>query len=160
MTNKKIEIIKSEIIEHFAKLPEMFGMNRAIGVIWGTLVLEPHGLTMAELSKKTGYSLSTLSPYLKTLELVNKIRIKKEKGITRYYARIETERMVEQYMKKIMSQVLEPSIKTLENAEKELKEIKRDKEAIEMLGLVRELKRHQLKVENHIKQALEGNKQK
>ncbi|MFH1424224.1 MAG: hypothetical protein ABIG20_00920 [archaeon] len=133
--------LKKDVINIYSTIPEMMGINRALGVIWATLAFEG-SLTMAELSEKTGYSLSTLSPYLKTLDLIGRIEIRKEGKVTKYQALTSMREIMDKMMASIQLK-FSTCIAALKQAEAHLNTMKKTEDVKNTLEVVRKLREEQ-----------------
>lgn len=75
-----MEEMDREFTEFFSSIWKFYGLGDLPSKMVGILYLEPEEITMEDLAKKTGYSLSSISNTMKLLENIGVIqRIKKPK---------------------------------------------------------------------------------
>jgi len=132
--------IKKELIDTFSNTMPMMGVNHTIGVLWATIAFEGRPLSMAEISKKTGYSLSTISPHLNTLEMFGKIKRKKIKGVSVFEISTDLEEICTVAMKQLKTKIIQPNMVALEDAEVRLSKIKKTDDVKNTLNVVKSLK--------------------
>jgi DNA-binding transcriptional regulator GbsR (MarR family) len=138
---KRLEEIREEFIASFEQIAGRFGQNRAIGAIWGNLVLEGEPMSMAQLSKQTGYSLSSISPYLKTLERIGYVRRKKSGGVTLFECVTSLEDCLTTFLNSLLEGEILPLLKNVERAKKELSHLKQTKDTKKMEQVLNKLER-------------------
>ena len=80
---------KDKLYSTFAGVASSLGYSEVHGRIIACLLVEGRQLSLDELSRKTGYSLSSLSISLDLLELVGIIRKMKNAGDRKLYVRME-----------------------------------------------------------------------
>ncbi|HPS92131.1 MAG TPA: helix-turn-helix domain-containing protein, partial [Methanothrix sp.] len=68
MQRDEKDILKIHMIDAFVKVANSCGCSDAVGVLRGTLFLADRPVSMDELVEKTGYSKSTVSANMSTLE--------------------------------------------------------------------------------------------
>jgi len=68
MDREEKEILKIYMVEAFVKVASSYGCCDAVGVLRGTLFLANRPVSMDELVEETGYSKSTVSANMSTLE--------------------------------------------------------------------------------------------
>ncbi len=74
------------MIEHFARTARKFGLSELYGYIYGLLFFEEEPISLGEIAKRTGYSISHVSTALRFLESIGLVtRIKKPGDRKAYY---------------------------------------------------------------------------
>jgi HTH-type transcriptional regulator, glycine betaine synthesis regulator len=68
MDREENEILKMYMVDAFVKVANSYGCCDAVGVLRGTLFLADRPVSMDELVEETGYSKSTVSANMSTLE--------------------------------------------------------------------------------------------
>jgi DNA-binding transcriptional regulator GbsR (MarR family) len=82
-----MEELKKEVIEHFVQASRGQGItDDAIAKIMGHLYIEPEEVALEDLSKETGYSLSTISNKIKFLEISGMVKKSRKPGTKKVYA--------------------------------------------------------------------------
>jgi DNA-binding transcriptional regulator GbsR (MarR family) len=160
MAKDSVQGIKDDIITTFGNVAAGMGMNRAHGLILGQLVFEKEGLNMKQLSKKTGYSLSTLSPQLKILENHGEVKCTKKEGVTHYMAVTSMEEKLHRAMERLRVQCMEPALESLSDAEHKLKSLNQTPEVRETLNIIKHLEAEYKKGMEMINMACEFHKRK
>lgn len=120
-----VEEAKRIMMDHFANTARRFGLNELYGYIYGVLFFEDEPLSLGEIARKTGYSLSHVSTALKLLENIGLVkRIKKPGDKKAYYTAIKN---IREWRKEAYYRKIEEDIKqTRENLLKALKAIAGD----------------------------------
>lgn len=120
-----VEEAKRIMMDHFANTARRFGLNELYGYIYGVLFFEDEPLSLGEIARKTGYSLSHVSTALKLLENIGLVkRIKKPGDKKAYYTAIKN---IREWRKEAYYRKIEEDIKqTRENLLKALKAIEGD----------------------------------
>jgi DNA-binding transcriptional regulator GbsR (MarR family) len=81
--------IEKNIFSTFAEIASAIGYSEIHGRIIAALLVSDKKLSLNELSKKTGYSLSTISLSLDLLELFGMIKKKKKVGDRKLYVELQ-----------------------------------------------------------------------
>ncbi len=76
---------EKDFIDRIGKISKQWGFGEPTGRVWATLLFADSTLSQKEIAKKTGYSLSLVSPSLKILEKLNMIRSIRGKGREKLY---------------------------------------------------------------------------
>ncbi len=71
---KDITKIEKDFIDNTGRISKQWGLGEPAGRVWGALLFANSSLSQKEIAKKTGYSLSLVSPSLKILDNLNMIR--------------------------------------------------------------------------------------
>lgn len=85
MQRDEKDILKIHMIDAFVKVANSCGCSDAVGVLRGTLFLADRPVSMDELVEKTGYSKSTVSANMSTLERQGLAKRVIVPGDKRYY---------------------------------------------------------------------------
>ena len=147
---KELEQIQNSIIEKYADFAEILAQNRATGVIWGALALKDKDLTMNELSELTGYSLSSLSTYLKLLELTGRVKRRKEDGVTKFRVVSSLQEVILNLLQVILEKYIEPTSAALNQAEVDLKKLKQTEDVKHTLKVIKKLQKQHKRSKNLI----------
>ncbi|WP_456321219.1 GbsR/MarR family transcriptional regulator [Palaeococcus sp. (in: euryarchaeotes)] len=120
-----VEDAKRIMMDHFANTARRFGLNELYGYIYGVLFFEDEPLSLGEIAKRTGYSLSHVSTALKLLENIGLVkRIKKPGDKKAYYTAIKN---IREWRKEAYYRKIEEDVKqTRENLLKALDAIEGD----------------------------------
>jgi len=80
-------ITKSEkdFIDRTGKISKQWGLGEPAGRVWATLLFAESTLSQKEIAKKTGYTLSLVSPSLKIIEKLGMVRACRGEGRERKY---------------------------------------------------------------------------
>ncbi len=117
----KNNIIKKEknFIDETGNLAKRWGLGGPAGRVWATLLLSEPPLSQKEIAKKTGYSLSLVSPSLKLLENLNMIKLVRKENKKKLYTQVLS--FVEAFnviIKRFLQNDIQPLIKDLEHLKK------------------------------------------
>ena len=113
-----LDLTKTEkdFIDRTGKISKQWGLGEPAGRVWASLLFTDSPLSQKEIAKKTGYSLSLVSPSLKILEKLNMIRSIRGEGRTKLYelamSFIEAFNVI---IKRFLENDVQPLIKQLEN---------------------------------------------
>jgi len=77
--------IEKNFIDRTGRISKQWGLGEPTGRVWGSLLFVDLPLSQREIAKKTGYSLSLVSPSLKILEKLNMIRSVRGEGREKLY---------------------------------------------------------------------------
>ena len=141
--------IKKDLVDVFANNMSLFGLNHTMGVVMGTIVFEGRPLNMAEISERTGYSLSTVSPHLNTLEMFGNIKRKKIKGISMFEVAVEFSEM-NAMMKRLNKLLIQPNLVACSGAEEKISKLKKTDDIKNTLKAIKGIKNMYLEMSNVI----------
>ncbi|MEM5871273.1 MAG: hypothetical protein QW051_00200, partial [Candidatus Aenigmatarchaeota archaeon] len=113
MTHDKIENIEKRIYETFSNLAEIMGFSSIHGSIIGSLIVSGGSLSLQEIAKKTGYSISMISlstDFLEVLGIVRKVKRAKDRKV---YIELESD-LLESLKKVFLIRIKKGIAKTLE----------------------------------------------
>jgi DNA-binding transcriptional regulator GbsR (MarR family) len=82
---ENITKIEKDFIDRTGKVSKQWGLGEPAGRVWATLLFADLPLSQREIAKKTGYSLSLVSPSLRILEKLGMIRPIRGKGREKLY---------------------------------------------------------------------------
>ncbi len=85
MEQEEKDILKMHMVDAFVKVANSYGYCDAVGVLRGTLFLADRPVSMDELVEETGYSKSTVSANMNTLERRGLAKRVVVPGDKRYY---------------------------------------------------------------------------
>ena len=107
---------EKEFIDRTGKISKHWGLGEPAGRVWATLLFAGSSLSQKDIAKKTGYSLSLVSPSLKILEKLGLIRNIRGEGREKLYelalSFIEAFNII---IKRYLEQDIKPLIKHLDN---------------------------------------------
>src|SRR3990172_5525951 len=148
--------IEKDIYSTFADIATAIGYSEIHGGVVGALLVSNGRLSLNELAKKTGYSLSTVSLSLDLLEFLGMIKKTKEDGDRKLY--IELQGSLIEGLKKAFSIRIQKSIKdTLSKFEQHKKYLEGadSKEKKNILDILNILEKEVKSVDNYINMLLE-----
>jgi len=124
MEGKKPDEIQAEIYEAFSELAKSMGFSPIHGSIIGALIVGGGSLSLQEMSKRTGYSISMISLSLDLLELLDIVKkVKKSRDRNLY---IELKGDLLESLKKIFLMRVKKSIQaSLEKFEESRKKLEK-----------------------------------
>lgn len=99
----KVAPFEQEFTDFFVRTMKSFGLDTLSAKIVSILFIEPDEVSMEELAKRTGYSLSSLCNKLHMLETAGQVRRRKHPGTKRVFY----------YMEKDLIKLLEGKLKTM-----------------------------------------------
>lgn len=127
---ERIADIKTELIDDMVRLVENWGLSGLVGRIYSILLFSSEPLSMDEISKASGYSVSSICQQMPFLENVGNVKRTKRPGSKKIY--FEAERDMATLLTKRISHGLEhsiiPTITTMERAINEYNELKENRE--------------------------------
>jgi len=83
------EEINKKIFATFSGVASSLGFSEVHGMIIGTLLVEGKPMSLQDIAKRTGYSLSSISISIDLLELVGIVRKQKNSGDRKVYVKME-----------------------------------------------------------------------
>jgi len=119
---KKAEEIEREIIDTFASASSFVGYSEAHGKIIGALIVSNGAMSLEEVAKKTGYSVSTISLSIDLLEVLGIVRRVKKRGDRRLYLELDGD-ILEALKAAVMLKVTKASLSAYESFERYKEEI-------------------------------------
>lgn len=72
--------IEKDFIDTYQQCSSMFGQDDVLATVFATLYIEPEEMSMDDLTKKTGYSLASISNKIKMLEAMGIVSKRKHPG--------------------------------------------------------------------------------
>lgn len=102
------EDINKRIFSTFAGVASSLGFSEVHGMIVGTMLVANKPLSLQEIAKRTGYSLSSISISIDLLELVGVVRKIKNLGDRKIYVRLEgdlLESLKKAFMLKVQKEI-------------------------------------------------------
>lgn len=134
---QKIEDIEQSFIDRTGKISKQWGLGEPAGRVWAALLFADTPLSQRQIAKKTGYSLSLVSPSLKILDKLNMVKPIRGKGKEKLYELAVS--FIEAFnglVKRFLEQDVKPLIEQLE----EVPEIKDANKRNKLVKLVKEYK--------------------
>ncbi len=104
MSEEELVKIRSEIIDDLAKVSEKWGLAGIFGRIHGVLIFSNTPMGLDEISKRSGYSKSSISQSIKLLENIGNVKRTKVPGSKKIL--FEAERDISLNIKKYMESTL------------------------------------------------------
>ncbi len=92
--------LKKDFIQITAHIADAAGHDYLLGVIFGTLFLQPREIAMEDLAKACGYSLASVSQKLKVIEQLNVLKKSTRPGSRKIYLSLEKD-LVHVWLKQI-----------------------------------------------------------
>lgn len=83
------EELDKKVFATFGSVASALGFSEIHGMIIGSLIVAGRQMSLQEIAKKTGYSLSSISISIDLLELVGVVRKVKNSGDRKVYVKIE-----------------------------------------------------------------------
>lgn len=65
---------EKEFINRMGRIAKKWGMSEPAGRVWGTLLFADRPISQKDIARKTGYTLSLVSPSLKIIENMDMVR--------------------------------------------------------------------------------------
>ena len=127
---KSVNELESEFLDRIGKISKQWGLGEPAGRIWASMLFAGESMTQKDISKKTGYSLSLISPNLKILENLNMIRTVKNGRENKYEVVGSFTETFNQMVYRFMEHDIKPLITKLEAVKTEDTE---DKKRVERL---------------------------
>jgi len=123
------EDVKREFVEKYIKLWKSFGFNETIGRIYGELFFAEKPLTMEEIAKRTGYSVSTVCNAMSIIEQLMDVKKFKKPGSKRVYFQCEHNLLIslDKIVKKAWRSEVKYMLSMLREAEEKLSNEKTEK---------------------------------
>jgi len=146
MTTKEIE---NDIYSTFAGIASAIGYSEVHGRIIAVLLVEQEPLSIQEISKKTGYSLSSISSSLDLLEIFGMIKKIKKPADKKLYVKLEGDilnGLKRAFTVKIQKNVTE----TLDKFNEYEKQLKGKKNAIKTLQTLKALKKEVQRLDRYV----------
>ena len=146
-----IEDIEKDIYSSFATLASAIGYSEIHGRIIAALMVSGKKLSLQELAKKTGYSISTLSLSLDLLEFFGMIEKKKNAGDRKLYIELHgnlLEGLKKAFIVKIQKSVTD-SLNRFENYKENLKDSK-DKDSERVMEVLNVLEKEIERLDKYI----------
>jgi len=135
--NEKIDRIKKEVIKEFLDASEVFGTKPTYAKLYMTLFFSLQPLGLKELSKETGYSVSTVSQAMDHIEKLTDVRKFKKPGSKKiYFECLNDICLVFEKKFRQFEKMTDHFVEVLEETEEKLSE-EDTEEAQEILGRVR-----------------------
>lgn len=133
---KNIAQTEKDFIDRTGKISKQWGLGEPAGRVWATLLFAGSPLSQKRIAKKTGYSLSLVSPSLKILEKLSMIRSIRGKGREKLYelalSFIEAFNVI---IKRFLQNDVQPLIKELEH----IKDINKNPKLFKLTGEYKQL---------------------
>ena len=148
--------IEKDIYSTFADIATTIGYSEIHGRVIAALLVSNKKLSLNELAKKTGYSLSTISLSLDLLEFLGMIKKIKKVGDRKLY--VELQGSLTEGLKKAFTIRIQKSIKeTLTKFEQHKKNLEKNgnKESKNILNILNILEKEVQSVDNYISMLLE-----
>jgi DNA-binding transcriptional regulator GbsR (MarR family) len=146
-----VKEIKKDIYSTFAETASEIGYSEIHGRIMAALLVANKKLSLQELAKETGYSISTLSLSLDLLEFLGMIKKIKKVGDRKLYVELHgdlLEGVKKAFLIKVQKSV-EETLNRFENYEKQLKKSK-DPEKKKVMKLLNILEKEVKRVDKYI----------
>jgi DNA-binding transcriptional regulator GbsR (MarR family) len=102
---------EKEFIDFFAGVTQSFGLDPLSSRLVGMIFIEPEAVSMESLAEKTGYSISSLSNKLRTLESMKMVRRVKRPGTKKSFYFIEKDvyAIIRRKLQSMLDQYINPA---------------------------------------------------
>ena len=131
---------RKSVYSTFSAVASSLGYSELHGMIISSLLVENKPLSLEDIAKKTGYSLSSISISLDLLELVGVVRKIKNAGDRKVYVKLEgdlLESLKTAFMLKLKKEILKTKMEMARH-----KSVSKDKSTSHMIDMMeKELKR-------------------
>jgi len=135
---KRISEIKTEIVDSMTRVVENWGLTGVAGRVYGVLLFSNGPMSMDEISKASGYSVSSICQQIPLLENMGNVKRTKRPGSKKVY--FEAEHDISRLLNKRIRHGLEhttiPTIETLDKAIREYNNLKKKVEDPKLRGEV------------------------
>jgi len=148
---KGLNEIKRDIYSAFANIASSIGYSEIHGRIIAALLVSNRKLSLKELAKETGYSISTISLSLDLLEFLGMIKKIKKAGDRKLYIELQgdlLEGLKRAFILKVQKNITD-SLKSFKDHKKILEKSK-DKNKKKVMNLLNTLEKEIKKLENYI----------
>ena len=143
-----------------------FGMSRALGMpdlhanLLSILFLEPEPVSIEELSKRTGYSLSAVSTAMNFLQNINQVKKTRKARKIYYTTEKDGKKVIRDMLKKVREAKFKPASEHIPKIiEKYEKIAKKNKELDDRLEIIKRYHEQMLKVDKILEKALDEMKE-
>ncbi|MCK4729748.1 MAG: winged helix-turn-helix transcriptional regulator [Candidatus Aenigmarchaeota archaeon] len=130
---------EKDFIDRIGKISKQWGLGEPTGRVWATLLFADSNLSQKDIAKKTGYSLSLVSPSLKILEKLNMIRSVRGKGREKLY---ELAMSFIEAFNAIIKRFLECDVKPLINGLEQIKGINKNPKLLKLKNEYKQMERY------------------
>jgi len=143
--------IEKEIYSTFANVASSIGYSELHGRIIAILLVEQRPLSLQEIAKKTGYSLSSISLSLDLLEILGMIKKIKKPADKKLYVKLEGD-ILSGLKKAFILRVQKNVVETLQKFEEYKSELRKskDKDARKTLKILKTLENEVKRLERYI----------
>jgi len=148
---KELNEIKKDIYSTFSDIASSIGYSEIHGRIIAALLVSDGKLSLQDLAKETGYSISTISLSLDLLEFLGMIKKIKKAGDRKLYVELQgdlLEGLKRAFILKIQKNIID-SLNSFEKYKEILKK-SRDKNKKKVMNLLSTLEREIKKLDNYI----------
>lgn len=134
----KMENLEREFLEFLKGVYKSFGLDTLSSNLYAILFIEPNEISIEELSKKTGYSLASISNKMRILESIGIAKRIKKPGTKKVYYIVEKD-IIKIQMKKMemfSDKLMTPAKESLPKIIKDYKEktlTDKDKQKLEII---------------------------
>ncbi|MBR9675556.1 hypothetical protein GOV05_00950 [Candidatus Woesearchaeota archaeon] len=133
-----MKVFEQEFLEFLEGVYKSFGFDTLSAKLYSTLFLEPSDVSMEDLSKRTGYSLASISNKMKLMEGVGVAKRIKKPGSKKVYYFVEKDMIKIQFqkMKALSEKMFEPTkelLPKIANINKKEKLSTSDKEKVKII---------------------------
>ena len=85
MGTTTVQELEQELIDRAGLITKRWGLSESSGRVFGALLISDEPMTQRALAKRAGYSLSLVSPSLRSLEEMGMVRASRSEGKERLY---------------------------------------------------------------------------
>ncbi len=125
MSEEELVKIRSEIIDELAKVSEKWGLSGVFGRIHGVLIFSNKPLGLDEISKGSGYSVSSISQSIRLLENIGNVKRTKMPGSRKilFEAERDLSENIKKYMESTLNYEIIPMIGNIDRTEAKYKKL-------------------------------------
>ncbi|MFQ6136994.1 MAG: GbsR/MarR family transcriptional regulator [Candidatus Hydrothermarchaeales archaeon] len=125
MSEEELKKIRSEIIDDLAKVSERWGLSGVLGRIYGTLIFSNEAVGLDEISKRSGYSVSSISQNIRLLENIGNVKRTKKPGSKKvlFEAERDISKNIQKYMESTLNFEIVPMLSNIDRTKAKYKKL-------------------------------------
>ncbi|MFQ5887428.1 MAG: GbsR/MarR family transcriptional regulator [Candidatus Hydrothermarchaeales archaeon] len=120
-----VKKLRSEIIDELAKVSEKWGLSGVFGRIHGVLIFSNKPMSLDEISKGSGYSVSSISQSIRLLENIGNVKRTKVPRSRKvlFEAERDISKNIQKYMESTLDYEITPMLGNIERTEANYKRL-------------------------------------
>ncbi|MEE8358835.1 MAG: hypothetical protein V3R82_05425 [Candidatus Hydrothermarchaeales archaeon] len=125
MSEEELVKIRSEIIDELAKVSERWGLSGVFGRIHGVLIFSNKPMGLDEISKSSGYSVSSISQSIRLLENIGNVKRTKMPNSRKilFEAEQDISKNIKKYMESTLNYEITPMLGNIDRTEAKYKKL-------------------------------------